>query len=73
MAPEHLLIERDGSVLTIILNRPRVLNALSVAVLRELDAALSAADADDGVGSIVLTGAGEKAFAAGADLRELAT
>ena len=70
MAPEHLLVQRDGSVLTITLNRPRVLNALSVALVAELDVAVAAAAADETVGAIVLTGAGT-AFAAGADLREL--
>jgi enoyl-CoA hydratase len=71
MASEYLLVERDGSVLTITLNRPRVLNALSAVSLRELDRAMSDAVADPSVGAIVLTGAGERAFAAGADLREL--
>jgi len=71
MTLEHLLAERDGSVLTLTMNRPRVLNALSLASLRELDRVLAGAAADPAVGAIVLTGAGDRAFAAGADLREL--
>jgi enoyl-CoA hydratase len=71
MAPAHLLVERDGSVLTITINRPRVLNALSADAIRELDRVMADADADASVGAVVLTGAGDRAFAAGADLREL--
>jgi enoyl-CoA hydratase len=71
MTFEHLLVERDGSVLTLTMNRPRVLNALSRASLRELDRVLTEASADASVGALVLTGAGDRAFAAGADLREL--
>jgi enoyl-CoA hydratase len=71
MTFEHLLIERDGRVLNITINRPGVLNALSIASLRELDRAMSDAAADASLGAIVLTGAGDRAFAAGADLREL--
>jgi enoyl-CoA hydratase len=71
MTLEHLLVERDGSVLTLMMNRPRVLNALSRGSLRELDRVLAEAEADASVGAVVLTGAGDRAFAAGADLREL--
>jgi enoyl-CoA hydratase/carnithine racemase len=73
MTPEHLLVDRDGRVVTIVINRPAVLNALSSGTLEQLDAALAAAAEDDQVGAIVLTGAGDRAFAAGADVRELAS
>ena len=61
---------RDGVAL-VSLDRPRAFNALSFALLAELDAALATLDADDACRVIVITGAGEKAFAAGADIREL--
>jgi enoyl-CoA hydratase len=61
----------DGVALVTI-DRPEALNALSFAVLEELATALEALDADPDCRCIVLTGAGERAFAAGADIRELA-
>ena len=61
----------EGGVALITLNRPSVLNALNAELLGELAAALSAADADAAVRAVILTGAGEKAFAAGADIGEL--
>jgi enoyl-CoA hydratase len=61
----------DGVAL-VTLDRPQVMNALSFALLDELDAALAALDADLSCRAIVLTGAGERAFAAGVDIRELA-
>ncbi|HLF15104.1 MAG TPA: enoyl-CoA hydratase-related protein [Bacteroidota bacterium] len=66
-----LLLHSAPPVLTIQLNRPDVLNALNIAMMRELVGALEAADADDAVRAIVLTG-NAKAFAAGADIREMA-
>jgi len=68
--PEHILIETRGAVGLITLNRPQALNALCDALMVELGAALIAFDADDAVGAIVLTGS-EKAFAAGADIKEM--
>ena len=62
----------DGVAL-VVLDRPEVLNALDFALIRELTDALEALDLDPGCRAIVVTGAGEKAFAAGADIRELAT
>jgi enoyl-CoA hydratase len=72
MAYEHLLIERDGAVLTITINRPKVLNALNAATIAEIDGAVAEAAADDGIRALVLTGAGDRAFVAGADINELA-
>ena len=72
MAYENLLIERDGGVLVITINRPDKLNALNSATVSELDRAMADARADEGVRAIVLTGAGEKSFVAGADINELA-
>ncbi|AKJ69947.1 enoyl-CoA hydratase [Pandoraea thiooxydans] len=71
MAYENILVETRGRVGLVTLNRPKALNALNDALMDELGAALSAFDADDGIGCIVLTGS-EKAFAAGADIGMMA-
>jgi len=72
MAYENLLVERDGGVLTITINRPKVLNALNAATLAELDQEIAIARDDAAVKAIILTGGGEKSFVAGADINELA-
>jgi enoyl-CoA hydratase len=72
MAYEHLILERDAGVAIVTLNRPAVLNALNMAMLRDLNCAMTELGQDDAVRAVVLTGAGEKAFVAGADIRELA-
>jgi len=72
MAYEFLNLEQEGAVAVVTINRPAVLNALSEAVLREIESAFDTLAADAGVRAIVLTGAGEKAFVAGADIKELA-
>lgn len=71
MAYENLILEQDGGVLTVTINRPKVLNALNAATLTELGQAMTAAAADASVRVVVLTGAGEKSFVAGADINEL--
>jgi enoyl-CoA hydratase len=68
---ETILVEREDALATVTLNRPNVLNALNLAMIHELDRAFAALDADDAVRAVVLTGAGERAFAAGADIGEL--
>ena len=60
----------EDGVVVLTLNRPEKLNALSTDLLRELNAALDAAEADPKARVVVLTGADEKAFAAGADIAE---
>lgn len=72
MTYETLLVEQRGAVTLITLNRPQALNALNSQVLADLIAALAAFDADASQGCAVLTGS-EKAFAAGADIKEMAT
>ena len=72
MTFENLLIERDDAVAIVTFNRPKVLNALNTQTMNELSAAMAGFKADAGVRVIVLTGAGEKAFVAGADINELA-
>ena len=72
MAYDCIETRRDGEVLIITLNRPKALNALNAQLMDELTAELVKADADTKIGAIVLTGS-EKAFAAGADIKEMAT
>ena len=69
---ETILLERRGRVAIITLNRPKALNALNSTVMTEVGAAVGALDADPGVGAIVITGS-DRAFAAGADIKEMAT
>jgi len=71
MAYETLIVEAPSAGVTLIrLNRPEALNALNSQLLGELSAALDAAEADDGVRCLVLTGS-DRAFAAGADIKEM--
>ena len=72
MAYETIIVEIEDEVALIRLNRPEALNALNATLLDELSAALSDADRNDKVRCIVLTGS-EKAFAAGADIKEMST
>ncbi len=67
---ETIIVETRGRVGWITLNRPEALHALNSQVMRDIVAAASAFDADEGIGAIVLTGS-EKAFAAGADIKEM--
>lgn len=71
MEYENLLIERRDGVMWLTVNRPTKLNALNVATVTELDRAVAEAAADSSVSALVVTGAGEKAFVAGADIAEL--
>jgi len=72
MSYQNLLVKTEGAVGVITLNRPKALNALNGALMDELTAALNAYEADPFVRCIVLTGS-EKAFAAGADITEMAS
>jgi enoyl-CoA hydratase len=69
--PENIVVKTHGRVGLIRLNRPQALNALNTALMNELLAALAAFDKDAGIGCIVITGS-DKAFAAGADIKEMA-
>ena len=72
MTYEMLQVERDGAIAVVTITRPKVLNALNAATIAELKQAFDALAADEAVRAIVLTGAGEKSFVAGADINELA-
>lgn len=69
---QNILTRQDGRVGTVQINRPKALNALNTPTMTEIMDALAAFDADDGVGCMVLTG-NERAFAAGADIKQMAT
>ena len=69
---ENIIVEKDEGVGTITLDRPMVLNAISRDMYRELDAALTEMETDPDVMAIVFTGTGDRAFSAGADIKEAA-
>ncbi len=68
-----LLCERKGGALVLTLNRPQAMNALSSELAAQLQAAVEAASDDHGVRAIVVTGAGDRAFCAGMDLKQRST
>ena len=70
MSYETINIDQVQRVAIITLNRPEVLNALNVQLVREVDEALTNMEEDEDVGAIIITGAGERAFSAGADIHE---
>jgi enoyl-CoA hydratase len=69
---DNLLLERDEAVALVTINRPQVLNALNMATLDELRRVILDLKRDESVRAVILTGSGEKAFVAGADINELA-
>ncbi len=71
MSHEHVLIEKKDRIAHVTLNRPEVLNALNAALMTELDGVIDEVARDDAVSVMILAGAGEKAFAAGADISEI--
>ena len=73
MSDQNLIVERRDGIAFVTINRPDKLNALNDATVAEIDAAFAAIAADPATRGVVLTGAGEKAFVAGADIAELAT
>ncbi len=72
MTYEHLLLDIKDHVGIIKLNRPEVLNAMNRNLFGEIDAAISQLEGDDDVHAIILTGSGDRAFSAGADIHEMA-
>jgi enoyl-CoA hydratase len=73
MAYENIIFEANEGIATITFNRPKALNALNGALLEEFCRALDEIAADENIRVLILTGAGDKAFVAGADISELAT
>ncbi len=73
MAYENILYQAEDRIATITFNRPTALNALNAALLDEFSLALDKIAADENIHVLVLTGAGDKSFVAGADINELAT
>ena len=69
---ENVVYDKKGPIAYVTLNRPKVMNALNKATILELRAAFEDARDDSAVHGVILTGAGEKAFAAGADIAEIA-
>ena len=72
MAFENILLERDEATAIVTINRPKVLNALNTPTLDDLRRAILEIKQDEGVRVVIVTGAGEKSFVAGADINELA-
>ena len=72
MGYENIRVEKRGRVALVTLNRPKALNALNSELIAELNAALALFESDDKIGCVVLTGS-EKAFAAGADIKEMSS
>lgn len=69
---ENILIDLNSSLATVIINRPKKLNALNRATIKDLSKAFKTLDKDKMIRAIILTGSGEKAFVAGADISEFA-
>lgn len=69
---ENILVEYDGRLATVTINRPKKLNALNKVTIKELSKAFKALEKDKNIRVIILTGSGEKAFVAGADISEFA-
>jgi enoyl-CoA hydratase len=72
MAFENLLTTTENGIQTITINRPDKLNALNKKIIEELNSALAAAEKDNSVKVVIITGSGQKAFVAGADISEFA-
>jgi enoyl-CoA hydratase len=72
MSYQHIVVETRGRVGVVRLNRPAALNALNMALMNEVAAAIDGLEADQNIGCIVITGS-DKAFAAGADIKEMST
>ena len=69
---ENIIVKKNAALAQITINRPKKLNALNKATIEELHEAFDALESDENIKTIVLTGSGEKAFVAGADISEFA-
>ena len=68
---KNVTLEKDGNLAVITINRPKALNALNSDTLKDLDKAITNIENDSNVYCVILTGAGEKSFVAGADIAEM--
>ena len=71
MELKNVLLEKEGNIAIVTMNRPKALNALNSETLKELNNVIEALEKDNEIYAVVLTGAGEKAFIAGADISEM--
>lgn len=71
MELENVILEKEGHLAIVTINRPKALNALNSATLKDLDTVLKDLENDTNVYAVILTGAGEKSFVAGADIAEM--
>lgn len=71
MEYKNVILEKDGKIAIVTINRPKALNALNSETLKELDNVIDEISNDESIFAVVLTGAGEKAFVAGADISEM--
>lgn len=71
MDEKKVLVEKEGPVATLTINNPKALNALSTAVLQDLEEAVNDVKNDDDIYAVIITGAGSKSFVAGADIAEM--
>ena len=71
MELENIILEKDGHLAIVTINRPKALNALNSKTLKDLDLVLDDLEKDNDIYAVILTGAGEKAFVAGADISEM--
>jgi enoyl-CoA hydratase len=70
MAYENIILEVEDSIATLTFNRPKVLNALTLKTMQEMASAVRTVEEDEEIRGLILTGAGDRAFIAGADIRE---
>lgn len=71
MELENVILEKEGHLAIVTINRPKALNALNSATLKDLDTVLEDLENDTNIYAVILTGAGEKSFVAGADIAEM--
>ena len=67
----NVLLEKEGNIATVTINRPKALNALNSETLKELNAVIEDLENDNNIYCVILTGSGEKSFVAGADIAEM--
>ncbi|OPJ61532.1 short-chain-enoyl-CoA hydratase [Clostridium oryzae] len=71
MELNNVILEKEGKVAIVTINRPKALNALNSATLKDLDVVIDELEKDDDIYAVIVTGSGEKAFVAGADITEM--